>query len=562
MRRFWFLPLLLLLALPVHAATDVGVFQRSDCTTLTPATGKTYCFDQTANALKLWDGTAWVSVVGGQALPAYTKAGLPAASTAGRLARVTDDIGDIWMDSGLTNPGWISLRAGAVLVTDPAIGAKCDGATDDSTAFATAVSRLPASGGTILIPPGTCLIKNWTIAKSNVVVVGVGSGYIGSLGPTILRAPNGVGATDEVVKISGITTVNVVLARLQVHGDGPNDIDRVGVAIAANSTRFLLSNIVINSPGSLYAFDNKVDGGDADSTDSGGIFDSSIAGKIRIASASFRVERNYFNGNGAATAIKVEGISAILGSPSSIIANNTFDSYIGPILDIGTAGLGAVRGVTITGNKIGSGSVTGTAVNVAATGSEQFTFIGNYVEAGAAVRGLTIVSGSGIVVEGNEFIGPFSGGTGAAILLTTPNGPHRVQNNVDATVEYGGYTLDAFVLNGNISNGVLRVTGVRLTTTDAASNYIYRFTAPGGAAYGMHFTALGQKAAGTSYIQKAAAVQGATQVGVTTEIFAIKTVVGTDALMDVSAGPILNFYVVGEAATTYNWLADIEVMVR
>jgi hypothetical protein len=44
-------------------AQSVGVFQRDDCTTITsPVTGKTYCYDQTANTLKKWNGVAWVGI--------------------------------------------------------------------------------------------------------------------------------------------------------------------------------------------------------------------------------------------------------------------------------------------------------------------------------------------------------------------------------------------------------------------------------------------------------------------------------------------------------------------
>lgn len=102
MKRRWLLPLLMLLASPAAAAvSDIGAFTRPVCTTITnPVANNTWCFDTTAGALKVWTGSAWVSVVGGQALAAYTLAGLPAAGTAGRLAWVTDTSPGFYFDTG------------------------------------------------------------------------------------------------------------------------------------------------------------------------------------------------------------------------------------------------------------------------------------------------------------------------------------------------------------------------------------------------------------------------------------------------------------------------------
>lgn len=54
------------LLLPADAlGQGVGVFSRSDCTTITgPVTGKTYCFDTTKKALQVYTGTVWVTLAG------------------------------------------------------------------------------------------------------------------------------------------------------------------------------------------------------------------------------------------------------------------------------------------------------------------------------------------------------------------------------------------------------------------------------------------------------------------------------------------------------------------
>src|SRR5438093_2025117 len=67
-----------------------------------------------------------------------------------------------------------------IFVTD--FGAKCDGVTDDTAAFDAAHAALPVGapgdvapgGGTIVLPRGGCLVNNWTVTKSALVVSGMG----------------------------------------------------------------------------------------------------------------------------------------------------------------------------------------------------------------------------------------------------------------------------------------------------------------------------------------------------------------------------------------------------
>ena len=78
----------------------------------------------------------------------YTKAGLPAAGTANRLARVTDDIRGFWIDTGTQ---WKSIT-GYADVTD--FGANPDGGvTDNATPFTNAMTGAGA-GGKVFIPEG------------------------------------------------------------------------------------------------------------------------------------------------------------------------------------------------------------------------------------------------------------------------------------------------------------------------------------------------------------------------------------------------------------------------
>ena len=76
----------------------------------------------------------------------YTKAGLPAAGTAGRLARVTDTTRGLWMDQGSQ---WFGLSGEIVNVKE--FGAVGDDTTNDSTAIANAITAAGV-GGTVVFP--------------------------------------------------------------------------------------------------------------------------------------------------------------------------------------------------------------------------------------------------------------------------------------------------------------------------------------------------------------------------------------------------------------------------
>jgi len=79
----------------------------------------------------------------------YTKAGLPAASTIGRLARVTDDARGLWMDQGSQ---WFSL--GQRIINVQEFGAIPDDGLDDKAAISAAGTALTSVGGVLYFPKG------------------------------------------------------------------------------------------------------------------------------------------------------------------------------------------------------------------------------------------------------------------------------------------------------------------------------------------------------------------------------------------------------------------------
>jgi hypothetical protein len=132
------------------AGTDVGIFQQPDCRVLTPVSGKTFCFDQTANALKAWNGSAWVNIV--------------------------------------------FASNGVVSVSD--YGATGDGTTDDTVAVqatataATGKIMLFPSGATylvssIVIPAGTTVVMDGAIVKQRILNSRDGSPIFDVRGPAV-----------------------------------------------------------------------------------------------------------------------------------------------------------------------------------------------------------------------------------------------------------------------------------------------------------------------------------------------------------------------------------------
>ncbi|MGE5619050.1 MAG: glycosyl hydrolase family 28-related protein [Sphingomonadaceae bacterium] len=107
----------------------------------------------------------------GLPLSGYAAAALPAAGTAGRLARVTDTTRGVWMDTGYQ---WVSLSGQTVNARE--FGAKGDGVTDDTAALQAALNA--AAGSTLLLPPGTYIIDpavGLTVASNSRVVFAPGA---------------------------------------------------------------------------------------------------------------------------------------------------------------------------------------------------------------------------------------------------------------------------------------------------------------------------------------------------------------------------------------------------
>ena len=101
-----------------------------------------------------------------------TFAGLPAAGTAGRLARVTNTIRGLWMDQGSQ---WFSLAGEIVNVKE--FNAKGDNSTNDTTAITAAINAANAAGSlylpsTLYFPPGLYKVATNTLPTITCSVYG------------------------------------------------------------------------------------------------------------------------------------------------------------------------------------------------------------------------------------------------------------------------------------------------------------------------------------------------------------------------------------------------------
>jgi hypothetical protein len=463
-------------------------------------------------------------------------------------------------------------------------GASCDGVTDDTAAFNAAHAALPdgaagdltPGGGTIVLPRGVCLVNNWVISKSSVVVKGMGHGWDfdhhANTPATVLKAGN---TATTVMTIASVGTFRTVLKDLTINGGGTAD---VGVATIGTGWRLERVGLV---GAKVRQLDNKVGGSNADSTDSGGIFDSLIAGNIRLASASIRVERTYFNGGfkdgkGVPTAIDIEGISPTLGTTSVTIANNTFDSYGTPVIDVGAVQV--VRAITIAGNLLSNvrgagGSLIKLGHN---NGVDTATIGGNFFS--GQVAGFTVGRAIearlvwGLTIRSNYFGGVYSGGTGAPILLDGPWGDHVIEGNTGGDVEWNGYRSQAFVsvhsLNPSVSYnpiGTVMVKGIRIRTTTALASVIYEVPlAPTEAVQiRARVIATGPSGSSFSFIRTVMAKNPGSGATIPPGAVSLDYTYKDDAAADctfATFGNAVQLVVTGVTATALNWRADIEIL--
>ncbi len=165
------------------------------------------------------NGTVVLPAGSAGALPAYPYASLPTPATAGLLARVTDNIGGVWMDGG-AGKAWRPI-APFIDVTQPPFNATGNGITDDSAAIQAAIDAsrlgLTTSQVPVILPAlgsqatTLYLVSNLTV-YSGTRLIGMGSHR------TILQQKTG--ATGNVIADDGTTAIKIRLEGFELIGNG------------------------------------------------------------------------------------------------------------------------------------------------------------------------------------------------------------------------------------------------------------------------------------------------------------------------------------------------------
>lgn len=136
----------------------------------------------------------------GDLLTGFAKAGLPAPGTAGRIARVTDDLRGLWMDQGSQ---WFALNVEIVNVKE--FGLVGDDATDNASLWTTLVSNLPS--GPVIIDFGSGIFRTSTafaLDRDNVFIRLRQGTEIKTTSATINAFEIGAGSTvRQNIRISG-----------------------------------------------------------------------------------------------------------------------------------------------------------------------------------------------------------------------------------------------------------------------------------------------------------------------------------------------------------------------
>lgn len=133
------------------------------------------------------------------ALQASTLAGLPAAGTAGRLARVTDSHRGPAMDTGFL---WLALRGGVFDLRERATAGAGTSASPYTGWDTNLVTDIPTTGGVIFIPPNTVFSYASTLAFANRELLIIGSGRTSILRYTPANGTDAMTFTNNAIMAS------------------------------------------------------------------------------------------------------------------------------------------------------------------------------------------------------------------------------------------------------------------------------------------------------------------------------------------------------------------------
>jgi hypothetical protein len=128
-------------------------------------------------------------------------------------------------------------------VTHPDFGAKGDGVTDDTEAFAAAYAAFPSSGGVIFAPNGKYAM-NLTILKTNVTIQGTSNVLDTNINDCLVPWDT----TKPVIQIGNDTGYvrGTKLKNLTLYGTGPNGVGQQGLALMGGAYQTFIDNFAAN----------------------------------------------------------------------------------------------------------------------------------------------------------------------------------------------------------------------------------------------------------------------------------------------------------------------------
>ncbi len=319
--------------------------------------------------------------------------------------------------------------------------------TSAQTVISSAITALPAGGGTVYLMEGTYIIDGAITVPSNVTLTGAGTA-------TILKIKNATNTSVTIINASGGT--NKVISSLKFEGNSSNNSTGTQRAIdyggAGNSTtagvvmdkldvQNFRSESIYGVGGSYSKLTNSYIAANGEGIHSNGIDRIEISHNIFRAQtgnsiASYGLRARITNNN-------VVGGTGVLTSTESVVANNVVQASAGNGINVGgtdssitsnivsgNAGIGIslsnfTQRNTISGNTLTDNGQHGIAFGV---------FTGSVTISNNSIHnsGTGTASSSGIAIDGYSGTNTITGnritdtaGTGFAIFLNGPQNPNN-----------------------------------------------------------------------------------------------------------------------------------------
>lgn len=354
-------------------------------------------------------------------IPSYAFASLPAAGIAGRLARVSDTDGGLWMDTSLA---WSKVSI-PINPMDAPFNCVGDGVTDDSVGMQAALTRGAASGRKVVVPYSTST-TNFYMGTTGLTMNGVTLEGQGATALTWAAGFTGTAIT--------MTSHDSILRDLGLYMPGNAGVPNSGIiGVDVRRIRCLVQRVFIG-PSTL------------------GLNSPWFTG-VKIGDVNNRVLdceiQGYNHGILGYTA------SGATGGRNNIVVDNCLvSSQVTACID-----LPDFTGVDIRGNELnagedppGSSLYCISCISAAASGPEGINITGNYMQgatnAGVLIDSVASTSAKGIHIAGN-FI--YTANATSAIRIKRSEGAVIVGNSLHAlsySLYLGVSNLD-YVYAGN-----------------------------------------------------------------------------------------------------------------